>query len=517
MLQYLLYIVSPNQLELTKKSMERLRARRLENDDAGVAETWELQHRLLEGRVLRISLLTDADGVTSHMRQNPVDLLIYDERGGGIEAVDAIRRIRADMAELARLWGPDFQFPMSRIIAVLGEHTRGSSHRNFVLGRMNVRDVIEEPRSTAVLLRWIRDVLYHGVVRENRIGIAMSGGGIEGFLYQIGVIHALNRALPDRSLHEVDVVSGVSSGAIAGTVVAGQIPTQEVIRSVNGTSSIIPALTGRTLFDVATGHILKRMVRTSTTWKPMPGQWLSNTMRTIPTGFFKGESLEQYFRQVLESAGHPDDFNHLSAELYIGATDQDTFEHVTFGTEGRRDMPISEALRASCAFPMFFTPRHILGRRYIDGQVTKSCNLDIVVQRGCRLIFVIDPLKPTSTTVAGAAEKEGGVFGAVQTMKALCSTRFEQNLSHVSTQYPDVDFLVFQPDEKCARIMAGSPMRYRIRANLIELAYKSTLRKLRDRYSVYSVKLARYGFRLADPERLKELEKEYADVFDATG
>jgi predicted acylesterase/phospholipase RssA len=512
MLQHLLYIVSPSHLEPTQRAMERLNATPVEHLNS-FALTYHLSHKLLGDLGLEITLLADLDGVAPHMRQHPVDLLVYDERGGGMEAVKAIKRLRKDVKSLGDLWGPDFYFPLSRVIAVVeGEDPR--NHRTFELGRLNVRDVIVAPKSTARLLKWIHDVLYDGVIRSNRIGVALSGGGVEGFLYQVGMITALNRALVDRDLFEVDVISGISSGALAGTLLAAQIDMSEVIRSIHNVSTKIPHMKSQTLFDLAGTNIAKRLMRESLNLQLSPYRWMQNAVKAIPTGFFKGENLENYFHSVLESAGQPDDFEQLGCELYIGATDQDSFDHVTFGLKGWNKMPITEACRASCAFPLLFTPKMILGRRYIDGQVTKSCNLDVVVQRGCRLIFVIDPLKPARTFKSGAAEAEGGFFGAVQVAKALSSTRFEQDLRSVSSQYPDVDFIVFQPDEKCAELMAGSPMRYRIRTQIIEQAYKSTLRRLRDRYRIYQAKMARYGFHLCSPEELRELEKDYDQVFE---
>ena len=513
MLQQLLYIVAPSEISSTKEAMERLGAKPI-STISPFTTTYLLEHKLLGDLKLEITMLSDLDGVAPHMRQYPVDLLVYDERESQIPALEGILRIRDDVAALADLWGPDFYFPLSRVIAILS-HEDQRGHRSFELGRLNVRDVMVSPKSTARLLRWIRDVLYGGVIRRNRIGIALSGGGIEGFLYQIGVTHALNQALEERSMYEVDVISGISSGALAGTVLASRVQMSEIIKSIYNVPSKIPPMKSQILYDLAASKISRRFIKESLSWSLKPSRWLTNAAKTIPTGFFKGAALEGYFRDVLESAGQPDDFEKLHTELYIGATDQDSMDHVTFGQKGWNKMKITEACRASSAFPLLFRPKSILGRRYIDGQVTRSCNLDIVVQRGARLVFVIDPLKPSRSYKAGTAEAEGGFYGAIQVVKALCSTRFEQNLKSVSNQYPDVDFLIFQPDEKCAELMSGSPMRYRIRTQLIELAYKSTLRKLRDRHLVYQSKLSRYGFQLCSQEKLKELEKDYDKIFEA--
>lgn len=513
MLQQLLYIVAPQNLGDALASMHRLGAKPIAST-SNHSHGFRLSHRRLKHLSLEITMLTSLDDLAEHLRQYPVDLLVYDERFGGGDAIDAVTRIRSEVQSVADHWGPDFYFPASRIVVILNEDDQ-TSHRLFQLGRLEIRDILVNPDSTARLLKWIFDVLYGGVVRENRVGLALSGGGLDGFLYQIGVLHALNQALKDRDLYEVDIISGVSSGALAGTVIASHMAIPEVIRSINGCSEVLPNFKSKTLMDFAAGAISKRLIRESLNWRPHPTQWLSQLARLIPTGFFQGEKLEIYLQKMLAAAHQEDRFDRLKALLYIGATDQDTFEHIIFGEKGRNKMKVSEACRASCAFPMFFAPKTILGRHYIDGQVTRSCNLDIAIHKGARLLFVVDPLKPNTRYQAGAIEDEGGYFALVQVIKALCSTRFEANLRHVSARYPDVDFITFQPGEECAALMSGSPMNYKIKTQLIEMAYRETIRKLRSRHHVYQSKMARYGFYLASTERLTKLEGTYDAVFTA--
>ena len=254
---------------------------------------------------------------------------------------------------------------------------------------MQVRDVIIGPTNTAHILRWIRRVLTQGIIREQRIGVAMSGGGVEGFLYQLGVVHAINSAVSGRSLQECHVYSGVSSGAIAASLIAGKVPVAEVIKALNHKSEVLPNLGSSTLFDLAGRDILRRIIMESLTWGGLaPQKWIGKVLRSIPTGLFKGDLLQEYFRNAITKFGGNDSFRDLDSELYIGATDQDTFEHVVFGKSPWDDIPVSEALRASAALPPLFTPIKIRGRYFIDGQVTRTCNLELVVERGCRLNFI---------------------------------------------------------------------------------------------------------------------------------
>lgn len=494
-----------------RQALDRLKAKSLGSTLPGIFYSCEITNPLLGNLVLQIDVVDNLDSITPHLKQNAVDLLIYDERGG-VDAITALAKIRDDVAAFSELWGPDFVFPMSRVVTILHREAN-DAQRAFELGRVSVRDVLIAPKSTAHVLRFLHRVLTKGVIREQRIGMAMSGGGLEGFLYQLGVLYALERALSGRSIHQCHVYSGVSSGAIASTLLASGISVVETIRAVHSRSKQLEPIGSNLLFDLAGGKIVRRFIAESFSWTGLsPQKLIDQTLRSIPTGIFKGDQLEDYFKTALTTAGLGNSFGDLDAELYIGATDQDTFDHVVFGKAPWDHVPISEAVRASCALPPVFLPKQINGRYFIDGQVTRTCNLELVIDRGCRLVFIVDPIRPFATGLPGAVDKQGGIFGMIQVIKALVFSRFQTVLSHLAERYPDVDFIVFHPDDECAKLMAGSPMRYRMRTQLIEFAYQSTLRRLRERHHVYAAKLSRYGFVLAEPERLRELEDDTAEV-----
>ena len=63
--------------------------------------------------------------------------------------------------------------------------------------------------------------------------------------------------------------------------------------------------------------------------------------------------------------------------------------------------------------------------------------------------------------------------------------------------------------------MAGSPMRYRIRTQIIHMAYRQTIRQLRERHKVYSEKLRKYGMKLATIDQIKDIEREDGALFDS--
>lgn len=506
MLHYILLIASDVQISATKASLLQMGAEPFR--DRTATDAFTIKHRSIEPLELRIHLLNSLDAITPHLRQNPVDLLIYDEREGGLDAVEAAKQIYADVEDLANLWGPDFHFPLSRMIAILGE-SESAVHKTFLLGRENVRDVLVAPKGLFKIIRWVARLLTDEVKQNSyRVGCALSGGGLEGFLFQLGSLHALNLALSGRSMNDIDVYSGISSGSILAASLASKVPLSEIVDSMYRRSKTMPHFKASMLYDLAIKDMGKRFLSQMLSWDGLdPTKWSQNFARSIPTGFFKGDSLKNYIKQTIESYGGKDRFGSTERELFIGGTDQDTFEHVVFGLPPWDQVSISDAVRASCSLPPFFTPARLEQRLFIDGQITKTCNLELTVRRGCNLIFIIDPMQPFAYHMPGTVEKLGGFFTLIQAIKTLVQTRFRTTLSHATVRYPDVDFLVFQPYDECAALMSGLPMKYRVNTQIIEMAFRSTLKKLRERHHVYSVKLEKYGFHLASQRQLLELER----------
>ena len=351
-------------------------------------------------------------------------------------------------------------------------------------------------------------------MRSDRVGMALNGGGLEGFLYELGVLRALEDALGGRSLRSINVYSGQSCGSIAAAMMAGNFPLDEITKSLDGKSDFLPHGTAKMIFDIAGKSILKRVARQALNWSSYnPKRWVRGVANLIPTGIMKGDAFRQYMREVSEAFGQPDDFmhadamNYLGPELYIGATDQDTFEHVTFGKPPYDKIPVSEAIRASCAVPPFFTPTQIDGRWFIDGQVSMTCDLNLLIERQCKLAIVIDPVKPHVTQTPGAIDLRGGIFATMQTFKAVLHTRFQSDLKSQVARHPEVDFLLFQPEGACAQLMSGSPIRTKMRTEIIPAAYCSTLRQLSGaNYPVYRDKLGRFGFILKEQFDLRRLQ-----------
>lgn len=162
-----------------------------------------------------------------------------------------------------------------------------------------------------------------GFGSDNRVGLALSGGGAKGFSH-IGVLMAFQRFGI-----KPDIISGVSAGAIAGVLYGAGLSPSDMIRCFTDASKF--------------GDF--------TEW-------------AIPKeGFLKldrfGKLLEEWLPvSRLEELGIP---------VVVCATDLDHGKSV-----GWSKGEIVPRVLASCSIPIVFNPQKINGVNYVDGGVLRN-------------------------------------------------------------------------------------------------------------------------------------------------
>lgn len=117
-------------------------------------------------------------------------------------------------------------------------------------------------------------------------------------------------------------------------------------------------------------------------------------IKAEPFAFLKGlwaRSLLKAgpFRAALGALIPQRRFADLRYPLTVTAVALDTGELVLFGAGGR-DVPLLDALYASCALPVFLPPGEIDGRRYADGGLRCVLPLEPAAQADARLVVAVD-------------------------------------------------------------------------------------------------------------------------------
>jgi NTE family protein len=168
------------------------------------------------------------------------------------------------------------------------------------------------------------------VMASPRIGLVLGGGGLKGFAH-IGVL----RALEERGLRPASF-AGTSIGALIAAACAGGMSLDEMTHRAE-------ALKRRDLFRLNhVGMLLERM--------------------RSPSIY-----LEAPLRALCEAVSPPGRFGDLAVPLLVNTVDVERGTQLVWGLPGLRDVPVADAVYASCALPGFFPPGRVDGRICIDG------------------------------------------------------------------------------------------------------------------------------------------------------
>jgi predicted acylesterase/phospholipase RssA len=402
---------------------------------------------------------------------------------------------------------PERMYPLHRVFVVL-EQDACLPAQAFELGKLKVGGFVVDPFAGSLFNAMSNRHKADG--SPTRTALCLSGGGVEGFLYEVGVLKALNAHLQSRSVTDFDVYCGISAGAMLAAFLANNTQPEDIgdamiEKSRPGLESFSPGV----IYDFDIKEYRSRIWRflrqtPFTSWHEM----ISTLIKTVPVGFFHGNALRAFVERQLSTDGRTNDFRELSKELYIGATDQDTSTHTVFGWGQWRDIPISQAVRASCALTPFYEPEKIRGRYFVDGQYTRTSNFSFAVERGAKLIVVINPLVPIRVDQPGYVREKGGVFAGLQALKAVIHTRFTSSIRNAAANHPEVDFVLFSPESEDMRLLSGSPMKYNIRTEILNTSYRSTVRKIQRDFEILGGTFAKHGFVLQRFPRLRSAPKE---------
>lgn len=184
-----------------------------------------------------------------------------------------------------------------------------------------------------------------------RVVLVLSGGGAKAAAH-LGVMRALGASglVPMRYV-------GTSMGAVIATGLAAGLSPDDV-------TARLLQVRQRDIFRIDRTALLK-------------GVWARSIL--------KPEAL----RKTLERLLPVTTFAELKAPLSITATDLDSGEELIFGAGGS-EVPLLDALCASCALPLFFPPFLLGGRRCADGGLREVVPLEVAGRFPADLVVAVD-------------------------------------------------------------------------------------------------------------------------------
>jgi NTE family protein len=186
-----------------------------------------------------------------------------------------------------------------------------------------------------------------------RVLLVLGGGGVKGMAH-VGAW----KAVQESGLQVTEIV-GTSIGALVGACIAGG----------EGWETLAPRAVGLNKQDIVT---LNRWAL------------LFNGIRQ--PSVFRGDTFQDYIRSTLPV----ETFDQLRLPLSMNAVDLETGAAEWFGAGGVTDVPLADAVYASCALPVFYPPLEIRGRFFVDGGVSDALPIQRAADRGAELIIAVD-------------------------------------------------------------------------------------------------------------------------------
>lgn len=457
------------------------------------------QRSPLMARGVRFQAENSVPRLLAKLRSHAVDALVIDARHETqpFDQSPALELIRALFHE------HDIGGPIGReqTWLVVNPDQRGA-RLSFEAGRARIAGALaasDDGDPWAMLWRHLETTLRRR--KGGRIALCLAGGGIEGLFYELGVLRALQYFMPEFAMHQVDIICGISAGSIIGAFMANGLSTDEIVRGMQFGEGKLDPIERYAIFDPNVGELLQRVGRSARSVLQGRSTPLQALFRVAPTGIFAGNGLRRYLARQFSKPGMTDDFRQLDRKLFVGATDQDTAEHIVFGAPGWDHIPIHQAVRASSALTPFYAPERIEERYFVDGAFTRTTNVRIAVENDATLVILIDPLVPIYSERPGYVASKGGVMVGMQGLKSLIHGRFDRAVHMLRAMYPHVAFHLFQPDGATMRVMAGSPMKFFYRTEIEEIAYRETLRSIRQhRFDGLQRDFGRHSVPFTDPQ-----------------
>ena len=188
---------------------------------------------------------------------------------------------------------------------------------------------------------------------QGRTVLVLGGGGMKGIAH-IGVW----KALEEHGLTP-DAIIGTSIGALIGACLAGGLGWREL------------------------AEIARRLKRQDIVSVNRRAMWLGGVREPA---VFEGDHFLAYIRRSLPVQ----EFADLRIPLRINAVSLVTGREVWFGTDGRDDVPLAEAVYASCALPMYFAPARIEDDVLVDGGILDVFAVREALRWGAERVIGVD-------------------------------------------------------------------------------------------------------------------------------
>jgi NTE family protein len=313
-----------------------------------------------------------------------------------------------------------------------------------------------------------------------RVGLVLGAGGVLGASWLIGALDALESETGWQA-GQAERIVGTSAGSVIGALAAAGIAAEYMAAYASG-ASVDGFAEAELRADAMSDRVTGSEYRFEFGLPAIgPGSWQLawTTMRHplrhspavvlagwLPRGFISTAPIRRLVETFVPGPwpGH-DGYRAVAADYATG-------RRVAFGSDEAPPATAAEAVAASCAIPGFYSPVTIGGRRYVDGGICSTSNLDLVAGLGLDLVICLNPMSSLAQLAGGSP---GDRFAAG--MRAAVGRRLGHEARKVRDQGTRV--LILQPGADDVELMGLNLMNGTRRIEVMEQARRSVAQELR--------------------------------------
>jgi predicted acylesterase/phospholipase RssA len=388
-------------------------------------------------------------------------------------------------------------------------------------------------------------------LRPGKVAIVLAGGAVSGGAYKAGGLQALDEIFARRKLEggrtqpfglcDFDLFVGLSAGSVLASVLSAGITPEEVVRIILGQSDLYEVFQPWHFMWPNVAEIPYRIRSFFGKQNEVLTNWLSGATseltgnpftlaqtlvkmaavvgRLAPTGLFTPERIEEYLRRNMDATGIPNDFAELhrrsGKSLYLAATDLNRGRLVVFGhDEPFENTPVSTAVAASCALPVWYRPVRVpnplagqLGEPetldLADGGLMRTANVRIAIEKGAQLVICYNPFTRIIYDRLGRSLYEHGMYAIVQqAARTLIGARLDlaKELVFSSDDF-DADVVFIEPAADDYSFFNMNPLSFWTKERAALHGYQSVRDSLHANHGLLADVFRTHGIELQTPSR----------------
>ena len=307
--------------------------------------------------------------------------------------------------------------------------------------------------------------------------LVLGAGGTVGLAYHAGVLKALHDVTGIEAA-DAELLIGTSAGSAASAYLRSGYTSDDLWRMALGTHETLVGLTDeevaerrRALFTrnwtspaelmrlgIGTSYALLRIAGLAPT-VPLP----RSVRGRFPAGLFTMASAEEDLGAQLTNEWP-------GKALWLCAYDLVRRERVVLGNGSPTTLDVPRAVLASCAIPGMYRPVRDDRRVLVDGGVTSTTNLDLVVPRPRGLVIVVAPMAYETSESHRPADQ-------------LTRRRAARALAHEMRLARDAgnELVILRPTRREVRAHGRNFMRFDVTEMIARLAYDCAADALEER------------------------------------